>query len=210
MMATIGCFFPEGIGHLDLLQPIWPHPQTSYSSPLICQVSNHSFSIECPNGLVHLSSDSSEGELPSVSLPTPAAHTLVSDSKYKEYSNSVFTPIGSSGHSNFSYPPVHPNTQECPNVMQCLRRLASIPGSKNELASIDYDKIAYHKVHYLPPSYNGDVIFELPPSRVSASTSKNTIDGMDNWFDGHIWCHTITSNIHNTQGLTFRKSSYVG
>jgi hypothetical protein len=94
--------------------------------------------------------------------------------------------------------------------MQYLRRLASIPGSRNELASIDYDKIAYHKVQYLPPSYNGDVIFELPPSRVSTSTSNNTMDGMDKRFDGHTWCCTITSNIHNSQGLTFRKSSCVG
>jgi hypothetical protein len=94
--------------------------------------------------------------------------------------------------------------------MQCLRCLASILGSRNELASIDYDKIAYQKVHYLPPLYNGDVIFELPPSCVFASTSKNTMDGMDKQFNGHTWCRTITSNIHNSQGLTFRKSSCVG
>jgi hypothetical protein len=53
-------------------------------------------------------------------------------------------------------------------------------------------------VQYLPPSYDGDVILELPPSSVSASTSKNTIDGIDKWFDGHTWCHTITSNMHNS------------
>jgi hypothetical protein len=65
-------------------------------------------------------------------------------------------------------------------------------------------------VQYLPPSYNGNVIFELPPSCVSTSTSKNTMDGMDKRFDGHTWCRTITSNIHNSQGLTFRKSLCVG
>jgi hypothetical protein len=91
--------------------------------------------------------------------------------------------------------------------MHCLRRLASIPGSRNELALVDYDKIAYHKVQYLPSSYNGDVIFELPPSRVSASSSENAMDDMDKQFDGHTWCYTITSNIHNSEGLTFRKSS---
>jgi hypothetical protein len=78
------------------------------------------------------------------------------------------------------------------------------------LASLDYDKIPYHKVQYLPPSYNGDVIFELPPNCVSASTRKNTMDGIDKRFDGHTWCRTITSNIHNNQGLTFRKSLCVG
>jgi hypothetical protein len=94
--------------------------------------------------------------------------------------------------------------------MECLGHLASISRSRNKLASIDYDKIAYHKVQYLSPSYNGDVIFDLPPSHVFASTSKNTMDCMDKRFDGHTWCHTITSNIHNSHNLTFRKSSYIG
>jgi hypothetical protein len=65
-------------------------------------------------------------------------------------------------------------------------------------------------VHYLPPSYNGNAIFELPPSQVSASTSKNTMDGIDKRFNGHTWCRTITSNIHNNQGLNFKKSLCVG
>jgi hypothetical protein len=87
--------------------------------------------------------------------------------------------------------------------------LASIPRSKNELASIDYDKIAYHKVQYLPPLYNGNVSFELQPNGVFASTSKNTMDGMDKQFFGHTWCRTITSNIYNSQGFFFRKSFYI-
>jgi hypothetical protein len=185
----------------DLLSQ--PSDMSSVQPPLL-----HSVKLEFPDGLVHLSSDSSEDELPSASLPSPAAYTPNTDSKCTKHSKSVFTAVGSSGHSNLSRPPFHP--REFPSVMQCLRGLASIPGSRNELASIDYDKIAYHKVQYLPPSFNGDVIFELPPSRVSASTSKNTMDGMDKQFDGHTWCRTITSNIHNSQGLTFRKSSCVG
>jgi hypothetical protein len=36
------------------------------------------------------------------------------------------------------------------------------------------------------------------------------MDGMDKRFNGQTWCRTITSNIHNSQGLTFRKSLYVG
>jgi hypothetical protein len=112
-------------------------------------------------------------------------YTLVSDSKYSEHSKSIFIPIGSSSHSNFSHLLFHPNTRECPSVIERLRRLASFPRSKKNLASIDYDKIAYHKVQYLPPSYNGDVIFELPPNHVFASTSKNTMDSMDKRFNGH-------------------------
>jgi hypothetical protein len=170
----------------------------------------HSMKLEKLDNLVNLSSDFFEGAIPNVPPPTPATYTSISNSKRSEHSKSVFIPIGSSGHSNLSRPPCHPNTCEYPSIMQCFRYLASFLGSRNELASINYDKIAYHKVQYLPPSYNGDVIFELPPSLVSASTSKNTMDGMDKQFDGHTWCHTITSNIHNNQGLTFRKSLCVG
>jgi hypothetical protein len=94
--------------------------------------------------------------------------------------------------------------------MQCLKHLTSIPGFRNKLASIDYNRTAYHKVHYLPPSSNGYVFFELLLNRVFASTSKNTMNDMDKRFNGHTWCCTITSNIHNTQVLTFRKSSCVG
>jgi hypothetical protein len=157
-----------------------PLDMSSVQPPLL-----HSVKLEKPDNLVNLSNNSSQGVLPNIPPPIPVAHTLVSDSKYNEHSKSVFILVGSSGHSNLSQPPYHPNTREYPNVMQCLRHLASFPGSRNELASIDYDKIAYHKVQYLPPSYNGNVIFELPPSRVSTSTSKNAMDGMDKRFDGH-------------------------
>jgi hypothetical protein len=95
----------------------------------------------------------------------------------------------------------HPNTQNCPSVMQCLRCLASILGSRNKIASIDN-----HKMQYLLPLHNADVYFDLPPSCVSTSTSKNTRDNMDKFFNGHTWYHIITSNIYNSQGLTFRKS----
>jgi hypothetical protein len=214
MKASSFCSLRTDTGHLDSIQPSWPHPRTLYRSPQICPVSSppllHSVKLEKPDNLVNLSSDSSEGALPNVLPPTPVAHTPVSNSKCSEHSKSVFTPVGSSGHSNLSRPLCHPNTREYPNIMQCLRRLASFPGSRNKLDSLDYDKVPYHKVQYLPPSYIGDIIFELLPSCVSASTSKNTMDSLDKRFDGHAWCRTITSNIHNSQGLAFRKSLYVG
>jgi hypothetical protein len=118
----------------------------------------YSVKLECPIDLVHLSTDSSEGAIPNVSLPTSVAHIPINNPK------SVFTPIGSCGQSHFSCLLFHPNTWECTSVMQCLRRLASILGSRNELASIDYDKIIYYKVQYLPPLYDGNFIFELLPT----------------------------------------------
>jgi hypothetical protein len=120
---------PCDIGHLDSMQPSWPHPRTLYRSPQICLVSNppllYFVKVESPNNLVNLSSDSFEGAIPNVSSPTPATYIHVSDSKCSEHSKSIFTPIGSSGHSNFSRLPCHLNTREYPSVIQCLRHLAS-------------------------------------------------------------------------------------
>jgi hypothetical protein len=95
---------------IDLvLQPL---DISSVQSPLL-----HSVKLEKLDNLVNLSSDSSKDVLPNVPRPTPTAHTPVSDSKCREHSKSVFTPIGSSGHSNLSRPPCHPNTREYPSVI---------------------------------------------------------------------------------------------
>ena len=102
-----------------------PSDMSSVQSPLL-----HSVKLECLDNLVNLSSDSSKGAIPSVSLPTPTAHIPISNSKCNEHSKSIFTPVGSYGHSNLSQPPCHPNTHEYPSIMQCLRCLASLPGSK--------------------------------------------------------------------------------
>jgi hypothetical protein len=82
-----------------------PSDMSSVQPPLF-----HSVKLECPDDLIHLSSDSSKGELPNVTLPTTIADTPVSDSKGTEPLKSIYTPIGSSGHSSFSCPPFHPNT----------------------------------------------------------------------------------------------------
>jgi hypothetical protein len=89
-----------------------PSDMSSVQPPLL-----HSVKLEKPDNLVNLSSDSSGGALPKVPPPTPAVHTLVSNSKCSEHSKFVFTPVGSSGHSNLSRPPFHPNTREYPSVM---------------------------------------------------------------------------------------------
>jgi hypothetical protein len=72
----------------------------------------HSVKLEKPDNLLNLSSDSSKGALPNVPPPTPTAHIPISDSKYSKHSKSIFTLVGSSGHSNLSRPPCHPNTHE--------------------------------------------------------------------------------------------------
>jgi hypothetical protein len=91
----------------DLLSQ--PSDMSSVQPPLL-----HSVKLEFPDGLVHLSSDSSEGELPSASLPSPATHTPKTDSKCTKHSKSIFTPVGSSGHSNLSCPRSIPILESIP------------------------------------------------------------------------------------------------
>ena len=166
----------------------------------------HSLKLERSKNLINLFSDSSNGAISNVSLPILGAQISISDSNYSEHSKSIFIPIGLSSQSNFFRSPFHSNTCKCLNIIQSLRCLALFSKSRNELASIDYDRITYQKVQYPPPSYNSNVIFEFPLSHVFASTSKITLDGMDNWFEGLTWCCTITFNVHNNLGFTFRKS----
>jgi hypothetical protein len=121
MKANSGCSLRGNVGHLDSMQPSWQHPRTLYRSSQICLVSNppllHFVKLESPDNLMNLSSDSSECAISNVPPPIPATHTPISNSKCSKHSKSVFTPVGSSDHSNLSRPPCHPNTHEYPSVM---------------------------------------------------------------------------------------------
>jgi len=83
--------------------------------------------------------------------------------------------------------------------------------SRNELSAMDLSSTKHHRVQYLPPVFDGDVIFELPPvhSSSSSSTTKN-LEEMDKQYDGHPWCKLMTTNIHNLDNLKFRKSYCAG
>jgi hypothetical protein len=93
--------------------PVLQPPYMSSVQPSLL----HSMKLEKPDNLVNLSSDLSEGAFPSIPPPTLAVHTPLSNSKSSKHSKSVFTPVGSSGHSNLSWPPCHPNTLEYPSVI---------------------------------------------------------------------------------------------
>ena len=44
-----------------------------------------------------------------------------------------------------------------------------MPGRKNILKRLDYDKIKTMDVEFLPPTYDGDVLFVLPAMSSSSS-----------------------------------------
>ena len=87
-----------------------------------------------------------------------------------------------------------------------------MPGYKNILKRLDYDKIKTMDVEFLPPTYDGDVLFILPAMGSSSSHSKaktKSMFGMDKRYDGHIWTKTKTTNINNVLDLSFQSSSCV-
>jgi hypothetical protein len=60
------------------------------------------------------------------------------------------------------------------------------------------------EVNFLPPRFDGNVMFVLPPVGVCASHTKaKYMDGMDKRYDGHVWTKTQTTNITNAMGLSF-------
>jgi hypothetical protein len=156
--------------------------------------------------LIDLTSES-DGDTRSTSRACQHPSKLVSFPSSSNTPSGTRTPANTPTSSSWSLPPVFPVSSECLSVMQCLRKLSSVPRCRNELAQIDFDAVEYHKVKFLPTKFDGNVVFELPPCRGSANSS---MEGMDKRYDGHAWCRTLTSNIHNNLGLKFKRSSCVG
>jgi hypothetical protein len=147
--------------------------------------------------------------VPSTSKPPPVHKAAVHDSPSLFPSDSFVTPSPS------RYAPLSPSVPSTskppPPIVQCLRRLGSIPGSKSVLKKIDYDKIKIQEVNHLPPRFDGTQLFVLPAPEVSSSQSRaKSMDGMDKQYDGHVWTRTQTTNITNDVGLVFRSSTCVG
>ncbi len=79
----------------------------------------------------------------------------------------------------------------------------------NELCNIDYEKIAIQIISFLPTTFNGDILFEMPllsPSNPSSSQ----MQGTDIRYDGHAQSKVITTNIKNSFGFNFKKVHYLG
>ena len=116
----------------------------------------------------------------------------------------------SSGNAQCTLPPADLDTSSS-LVLQFLRALRALKGSRNALSRLDYDRIPAYAMQTLPPKFNGDVIFELPPVSMShMSTYAKGMSGMDKRHDGHVWSKTVTTNITNSQGFTFKTSSCLG
>ena len=137
-----------------------------------------------------------------------------SDQNSPEFRLSSKTPSSVSTLPRFTSLPastVEKSSAGFTSVIDCLHQLREQKGCWNILSKIDYDSICTERVHTLPPSFNGNIIFELPPIEVDRPPSyAHHMAGMDKWYDGHVWTKTMTTNITNRMGLTFRTSACVG
>jgi hypothetical protein len=82
------------------------------------------------------------------------------------------------------------------NIVDALKIIKSRKMSKSDLTAIDFDNIDVHDIKYLPPSFDGGVIFILPGIAIDVSSMYGRfMDDMDKMCDGHPWCTTKITNI---------------
>jgi hypothetical protein len=98
--------------------------------------------------------------------------------------------------------------QKSLSVVDSLKRIRASKGAWNVIKTLDFDSLDIQRMQFLPPTFNGDVLFELPP--VDTSGPFHMIYGMDMRHDGHAWTKTVTSNIKSDTSLTFRTSICIG
>ncbi|KAL3686621.1 hypothetical protein R1sor_009195 [Riccia sorocarpa] len=80
------------------------------------------------------------------------------------------------------------------NVISGYEACLRIDGT-SELSKLDLSSFVHQRVRFLPESYDGNVIFELPPaSRVELSKKGGSLSGMDRGNDCWLWTKCITTS----------------
>jgi hypothetical protein len=156
--------------------------------------------VEKEDEVINILSDDSDGNSPSVA---PHIISRVDNSNIPNSLERTPTLI--------SQPQPHSGHHQSLSVVDFLRRPWVSKGARNAFKSLDYDTLDIHRVEFLPPTFDGDIIFELPPMDTSAlHTGSKSMQGMDKHHDGHAWTKTVTSHIKNDMKLTFRTSTCAG
>jgi hypothetical protein len=153
--------------------------------------------VEHAEELITLLSDDSDGNSPRVALPmtSPLFNSPLLESSQKS-------------PSPLNHPPPNVCHQKCLSVVDSLKRIRASKGVRNVFKTLDFDTLDIQRVKFLPPTFNGDVLFELPP--VDTSGPFHMMHGMDKRHDGHAWTKIVTSNIKSDMSLTFRTSTCIG
>ena len=140
-----------------------------------------------------LSDDSDTEPLPSLKDGHQSSHVSI---------------CSNSGNAQCTLPPANLDTSSS-SVLEFLRALRALKGSRNALSRLDYDTISAYAVQILPPKFNGDVIFEFISSLCHICPHMRW-ECLDKRHDGNVWLKTVTTNITNSQGFTFKTSFCLG
>jgi hypothetical protein len=156
--------------------------------------------IEHAEELITILSDDSDGNSPAVAprIASPLVNSSVPGS-YHRSSIPLSHTVSYVGH------------QKTLSVVDSLKRIRATKGTRNVFKSLDFDSLDIQRVQFLPPLFNGDVLFEFPPVDTSdLQPNAKLMHGMDKRHDGHAWTKTVTSHIKSDMSLTFRTSTCVG
>ena len=147
--------------------------------------------------LITILSDDSGINSPTVALPktSPLVNSSLSESSQKS-----LIPL--------NHPPFHIGYQRSLTVLDSLKRIRASKGVRNVFKTLYFDTLHIQRMQFLPPTFNRDVLFELP--LIDTSVPFNMMHRIDKHHDGHAWTKTVTSNIKSNMNLTFRTSTCIG
>jgi hypothetical protein len=153
--------------------------------------------LEHVEELITILSDDSNSNSPTVALPmtSPLVNSPLPKSSQK-------SPIP------LSHPPPHIGHQRSLSIVDSLKRIRASKGTRNVFKTLNFDSLVIQRVQFLPLTFNGNVLFELPP--VDMLGPFHMMHGMDKRHDGHAWTKTIKSNIKSDMSLTFLTSICIG
>ncbi len=95
------------------------------------------------------------------------------------------------------------------SVVECLKAMSLIAHASSKLRDLNYNSFCIEIVPCIPTTFNGDVLFELPPL-VSLDGHSNQMQGMDRKHDGHVLYKVKMINIKNDFNLNFQRACCLG
>jgi hypothetical protein len=95
------------------------------------------------------------------------------------------------------------------NVVDYLHTMSLVAHASSKLRDVFYDIFCFEIVSCIPTTFNGDVLFKLPPL-IGPNCHFGQKQGMDKKHDGHVWYKVKTINIKNNFNLNLQKIRCLG
>ena len=153
--------------------------------------------VEHVEELITILSDDSDRNFPAVasSIRSPLVNCSLPESSQR---SSIL----------LSHPPPQIGHQKSLSIIDSLKKIRDSKGARNVFKTLDFDSVDIQRVQFLPPIFNGNVLFEMPSFDTSGPF--HMMHGMDKRHDGHTWTKIVTSNIKSDRSLSFRTSTCIG